>query len=87
MRMWAWLWFGFDIKTVSPLAAAEKITIPMLFIYSKSDNLITYKHALAMQEALKNNPQAHFIMIDDLTHGHSRQEDQVIIKKFFALYL
>ena len=83
MRMWAWLWFQFDIRDVSPVEAAKKLTMPMLFIFSKTDTVIPYEHAELMQNALKNNSRVRFIILDNEPHSRSRPEDRAVIKTFF----
>lgn len=86
-RLWAWLFLRYDIKQVSPADAASKLKIPVLLIHSRSDNVISFKHALMLQEALKNNPNAQVHFVDKETHGEMITDHQRIIKSFFDEWL
>ncbi|MEK7115732.1 MAG: alpha/beta fold hydrolase [Patescibacteria group bacterium] len=57
---WAKIFLGIDLKKVSPAESAKILTIPVLVIHSKNDEVIPFKNALFVQESLKNNPKAEF---------------------------
>ena len=82
-RLWAWLFFGFDPKDVSPVKGAKNLQIPVLIIHSKTDELIPFSHALLLQEALKDNPKAEFWFGEELVHGQFGETYQKRIQEFF----
>lgn len=81
-RLWAWLFFGFDIKNVCPACSAEKISIPVLLIYSTKDQVVDYDNLLLIKKALKNNPNVE-IVITDKQHGEHIKSYSSIVEKFF----
>jgi dipeptidyl aminopeptidase/acylaminoacyl peptidase len=83
-RLWGRIFLGYDIKDVSPAEAAKKITIPVLLIHSKNDDMISIKHALLLQEALRDNTKAEVIFVETLHHGEPMEDYQNIVKKFFG---
>lgn len=82
-QFWAWVFLKYDVKQVSPVKSAEKLTIPILLIYSENDNVIPFRHGLLLQKALQHNSQAKFIFIKNLSHGEAIQNENEIIKQFF----
>lgn len=82
-RLWAWLFLHYDIKEISPAKSAEKLTIPILLIYSKQDKVISFRHAFLMQQSLHHNSNAKFIFVDEVPHGQSIENYQKIVKQFF----
>ena len=81
--LWARLFIGINISDISPLNAAQKLTIPILLIHSETDEVIPFSHALALQEALKENPKAEFWFKEELIHGQLNQEYDTRIQAFF----
>ena len=71
------------MKKVSPAESAEKLQIPILIIHSKNDEVIPFKNAVLIQEALKNNPKAEFWFEENLIHGQLGDEYQKRIENFF----
>jgi len=86
-QWWGRLFLNLDIKTISPAISARDIKIPLLFIYSKDDHVISFRHALLVQENLKSNPQAEFIFEENLLHGQPIKNQQAIVQQFFAKHL
>lgn len=82
-RLWAWLFLGYRVVDISPAKSAEKLQIPMLLIYSKHDQVVSFRHALLMQQSLSKNPRAKFIFVEDIAHGQAIKDYQNIIKQFF----
>ncbi|WP_172622825.1 alpha/beta hydrolase [Aquicella siphonis] len=87
MRLWGWIFLGFDIKKISPALYAEKIHVPVLLIHSRDDDVIPFKHALLLQNALRDNPHAKLLINDSGGHGKHTQSNDQAIQDFFAAYL
>lgn len=81
--LWGNMLIGLNAKDVAPATSARNLTIPVLVIHSRSDNVIPFKHALLIQEGLKDNPQAEFWFLDKLVHGQSSPEYQERVLRFF----
>jgi dipeptidyl aminopeptidase/acylaminoacyl peptidase len=81
---WANIFLGIDVKAISPINAAKTLSIPILIIHSKNDEVIPFFHAKALQEALKTNPYAVFIFPDHLRHGEHPTNYQTIVKSFLS---
>jgi len=85
--LWARLFLGINLKKVSPKDSVKNLNIPVLIIHSKGDHLISFQHALLLQEALKNNTKAEFWFHDNLFHGQLGADYQKRIGDFFAANL
>lgn len=83
-QFWAWLFLKYNVKQISPVKSAEKLTIPVLLIYSASDNVIPIRHGLLLKKALQNDPHAQFIFNKELSHGEPMANEKEIITQFFA---
>jgi len=81
--LWAKLFLGINVKEVSPAQSAEKLDIPVLVIHSRNDNVIPFKNAILIQEALEDNPKAEFWFQGNLIHGQLGGEYQQRIEDFF----
>lgn len=81
--LWAKIFLGIDLKNISPLESSKNLRIPILIIHSKNDNVIPFKNALLLQEALKNNPRSEFWFEKNLIHGQLGGEYQKRIEEFF----
>ncbi len=82
-KLWAKIFLGIDLKNVSPANSAKNLNIPILIVHSKNDEVIPFKNALLIQEALKNNPRAEFWFEENLIHGQLGGEYQKRIGEFF----
>lgn len=71
LRLWGILFLGYDFKSVSPVTSASELTIPILFLHSKNDNVIPFYHAELFQKQLANKPNVQFIFFDNLQHGEA----------------
>lgn len=81
---WAKIILGIDAKDVAPHASAEKISIPVLLIHSRNDDVIPFEHAIGLQEAMSKNSRAEFWFEDNLAHGRLGEEYEKRIDEFFA---
>jgi dipeptidyl aminopeptidase/acylaminoacyl peptidase len=81
--LWARLFLGVDITRVSPAERAKDLTIPILLIHSKNDDVIPFSHALLIQESLKSNLRAEFWFEENLAHGQFGEEYEKRIEEFF----
>ena len=87
MRLWGGIFFQFDIKNISPALAAEKLTIPILLIYSKQDRVVPIHHGLLLQQALQHNPHFKMMIMEQGQHGQFIQDEEKIVREFFNRYL
>ena len=78
------IFLGIDLRDVSPAESAKGLDIPILLVHSKNDRVIPFEHAVLLQEALKNNPNAEFWFEDNLAHGQLGGEYQKRILEFFS---
>lgn len=85
-RLWGMVFLQMDINKVQPMQAAANIKIPLLLLYSSNDELITYQHALAMQEAVKNNRHVEIIIYDGKRHSEPADNYQQLVSEFLAKY-
>lgn len=82
-ELWAKLFLNINMRNISPMASARELTIPVLLVHSKNDNVIPFENALLLQDALKNNGRAEFWFEDDLSHGQLGEQYQQKIEDFF----
>lgn len=87
LQLYAKLFLNIDVASVRPVDAVTTLQIPLLLIFNKDDHVITYEHALLMQQAAKNNPKAEIIIIDRRRHGQLIENYRDIILQFFAKHL
>ena len=80
---WTKIFLGIDIREISPKETVKNLKIPVLIIHSANDSVIPFKHALLLQDALKDNPRADFWFQENLTHGQLGGEYQKRIEDFF----
>lgn len=73
---WARLFLGVDPRSVSPAAAAQGTTTPVLVIHSRTDDQIPFRHALVIQAALADNPKAGVWFLESARHGESWSRHQ-----------
>jgi len=85
--LWAKIFLGIDLRTVSPVEAVRDITLPVLLIHSSTDDVIPFSQALLLKEALKNNPRAEFWYHAGPTHGQLGTEYQKRVADFFRRHL
>ncbi len=84
MGLGAKIFLGIDLKKISPAESAKNLNIPILIVHSKNDEVIPFKNALLIQEALKNNSQAEFWFEENLIHGQLGGEYQKRVEDFFG---
>lgn len=82
-RFWAWVFLHYDIREVSPAFSAEKLSIPVLLIHSREDNVISFENALLLKNALSHNKNTETIFIDHGRHGEHFQNYDKVIQKFY----
>lgn len=81
---WAKIFWGIDIKDVSPAKAVKNLDIPIFIIHSLTDEVIPFSHALYLKEALQDNQKAEFWFKENLGHGEIMGgEYQKRIEDFF----
>lgn len=80
---WARVVLGINAREMSPINSASSSTIPIIIIHSRSDNVISFKHAELLQKTLAENENAKFLFEEDLLHGQVTDETTENIKEFF----
>lgn len=83
LRLWGWLFLGYDVKQVSPVNSATKLKIPILFIHSRQDEVISFEHAEIFQKALDKKKNVQFLILDNARHGEEPGKLQKIVEEFF----
>jgi dipeptidyl aminopeptidase/acylaminoacyl peptidase len=83
LKFWSWIFLNMDVNSVNPFQEIEQLKIPILLIYSKSDQVIKFKHALLMQKTTKMNPYIKFIIVNGKRHGEPIENYQEVINHFF----
>ena len=83
MRLWGYLFLGYDVKSVSPMEAASRLEIPVLLIYSENDQLIPYAQAVLLRDSLAHNPHAEFLVYKNIPHGGLEKGYEIKIQDFF----
>ena len=81
--LWGKLFLGMDIRKTSPELAVKNLSIPILIFHSKADEVIPFKNAERLEEALKNNPKAEFWFVEKLTHEQHPKNYQDRVLDFF----
>src|SRR3990167_6571106 len=82
-RLWGILFLHQYVKQVSPEQAAKQLHIPILLLHSRSDNVISFQHAIALEKALHHNPKAEMYFTDHLYHGEPTENEQQLVEDFF----
>lgn len=82
-ELWARLFLGINLRDISPADSAKNLSIPVLLIHSKNDEVIPFKNALLIQGSLKNNNRAEFWFEENLTHGQLGKKYEQKIEEFF----
>lgn len=82
-RLWGMLFLHYDIKQVNPANDAKYLTIPIFLIHSKNDQVISFRHALLLQNMLKQNKHAQFLFNEKNKHGEIDLNEKQLIKRFF----
>lgn len=86
-ELWAKLFLGVSLSEASPEDAVKNIHVPILIIHSKDDEVIPFKNALLLQEALRENPRAEFWFQEKLIHGQLEETYKKRISDFFLTNL
>lgn len=86
-NLWGKIILGIDTKAISPANSARTLTIPILVIHSKNDQIIPFSHAEILEEALQHNPQAEFWFEESLVHGQFGSAYEKRIGEFFSTNL
>jgi dipeptidyl aminopeptidase/acylaminoacyl peptidase len=82
-RLWAWLFLRYDLSSVAPANIIQKLKIPILLIHSEQDDVISYRHALLLQKALKQDPYVETIFIKNNSHGMPFENYEKTIENFW----
>ncbi len=80
---WTKLFLGIDAREASPIESVKNLNIPILLIHSTNDEVIPFRHAELLQEALKNNPKTEFWFEENLIHGQPGREYKKRVEDFF----
>ncbi len=80
---WTKLFLGINAGEATPYESVKNLNIPILLVHSTNDEVIPFKHAELLQEALKNNLKTEFWFEENLIHGQFGEEYQKRIGDFF----
>lgn len=80
---WTKLFLGINVYEASPIESVKNFNIPILLIHSINDEVIPFRHAELLTEALKNNSKVEFWFEENLVHGQFGEEYQKRIENFF----
>lgn len=72
MILWTRVFLGADITRPSPVAAATRVSVPVLLMHNPADDQIPFSHAQSLRQALASNPKAEFVF-----EGPGRHNDLV----------
>lgn len=86
-RLWALIFLGIDLESVSPALAAEKIKIPVLLIHSKTDRVIPFTNAVLIRKSLSENKNKQIMFLENTEHGEHFEQYSSVIEKFYNNYL
>ncbi len=82
------LFLQINITQQSPLAAVQATSAPILFIHSRDDEVIPFRHAELLRQAAAGNPRAEFWFRESLGHGYLGSEEyQRRVRDFFQKHL
>ena len=84
MRAWSRLFLGIDIRQVAPVDSAANLQTPVLIIHLKHDHFVPFDHALRLQDALTDHPDAEFWFRDEGFYGQVPAEYQRRLREFFG---
>ena len=87
MRAWSGLFLGIDIRRVAPVEAAAQLKTPSLIIHLKHDHLVPFDHALMLESALADHPNAEFWFRDQGFYGQVSAEYLERLRGFFDEHL
>ena len=71
-----------EYKKRSAVYWADEITVPVLLIHSKGDQLVSYRQAEELYTKLKDHTECRFISHDDDKHSIPHQEDITAIREW-----
>lgn len=82
-HLWGRLFLQADLSNVNPVDNAKAAEIPVLLIYSRNDQVISYEHAELMQRETKDNRNVEMIIVDDKSHDEVLPNYIEIVSEFF----
>lgn len=82
-HLWGRLFLQADLGNVNPVVNAKAAEIPVLLIYSRNDQVISYEHAELMQRETKDNRNVEMIIVDDKSHNEVLPNYMTIVSEFF----
>lgn len=77
------LMLGYDIHDVTPATSLKIITVPVLLIQSKNDNVISARHALLLEESSIGHTNIKIINSEITEHGTVMPNHDKVIMQFF----
>jgi len=83
LNFWSRVWFGTALAKLSPVDAASHISVPVFLIHTKKDEQIPFSHALALTDALEENPDLETYFPDKGLHGELPVDFNTRLKEFF----
>lgn len=80
---WAYFVLGMDINEISPAKSIRHLSIPVFLVYSKTDNVIPYRHGDLIQQNMPANHYSHVKIFNNLAHGATPESLNKDIMLFF----
>ena len=84
LRLWSRVFLNIDINSMRPDQSIATLTIPILLIYSKNDDVINFQHAQIMEQATQGKTNVRMIIDENSQHGIPIENYQSVIEKFFT---
>ena len=75
LELKAKLRFGYDVKSVSPIAAVREAGVPICFFHGRDDALIPCSHSEELRAACRNE-KSELHLVDGAIHAHSIVADR-----------
>ena len=76
-----------DLDTVSPLAQAARLNVPVLIAHGEKDDNVPPKQAHQMVKALAGKPDVEALFYKDEGHGLTKKEDMADFLKHLDAFL
>jgi len=83
ISLWINIFYGYSPEKYSPENLVSSISAPMLIMHSKTDEIISFRHALRIKEALRGHSNVQYDFFDGAIHGEQSFETKKNIIRFF----
>lgn len=84
MLIWSRVFFKESLSEISPVRVVESLNIPIFITHTTGDDVIPFRHAEHLKEALATNSQAEFSFFEGRLHGELPHEFYTKLNSFFV---